>query len=56
MIRSAEINILGTKYLFMVQGFDEDRKAAEECGMDGLRSKPILIDEVLQTLKNIFNQ
>ena len=34
--------------------FDEDRKAAEECGMDGFLSKPIRVDEVIQTLQNIL--
>lgn len=34
--------------------FDEDRKAAAECGMNGFLSKPIDIDEVLQVLKKMF--
>ena len=29
--------------------FDEDRKKALECGMDGFLSKPIVIDEVIET-------
>ena len=32
--------------------FDEDRKKALECGMDGFLSKPIVIDEVIETLQN----
>ncbi len=36
--------------------FDEDRKAASECGMNGFISKPIVIDEVVEELKKIFNQ
>lgn len=35
--------------------FDEDRKTAEECGMNGFLSKPIVIEEVIQTLQNVFN-
>ncbi len=34
--------------------FDEDRKAAMECGMNGFLSKPIQIDEVVKTLQSIF--
>ncbi len=36
--------------------FDEDRKAAKECGMNGFISKPIDIAEVMQTLKDIFER
>ncbi|MGN0494136.1 MAG: response regulator [Acutalibacteraceae bacterium] len=36
--------------------FDEDRKAAEECGMDGFLSKPINIEEVIKTLQDIIQQ
>ena len=36
--------------------FDEDRKAAEECGMNGFLAKPIDIEEVIQTLKNVFGR
>ena len=31
--------------------FDEDRKAAKDCGMNGFISKPIIMDEVLRALK-----
>ena len=35
--------------------FDEDRKKALECGMDGFLSKPIVIEELLSTLqKNLY--
>ena len=34
--------------------FDEDRKAAAACGMDGFLSKPIDLAEVVQTLQNVF--
>ena len=36
--------------------FDEDRRAAIENGMDGFLSKPIRIEEVLQTLKQILDR
>ena len=32
--------------------FDEDRKRARECGMDGFLSKPIVIEELIGTLRN----
>ena len=32
--------------------FDEDRKAAEESGMDGFLAKPIQIEKVIQVLKS----
>ncbi len=34
--------------------FDEDRRAAQECGMDGFLSKPIDIEELVQTLRNVL--
>lgn len=36
--------------------FDEDRKAAAECGMNGFLSKPIDIKELVHTLKEVFGQ
>ena len=36
--------------------FDEDRRAAAECGMNGFLSKPIQIEEVLLTLQGVFHQ
>ena len=35
--------------------FNEDRKAAEECGMNGFISKPINMNEVIETLKKVFD-
>ena len=32
--------------------FDEDKKEALECGMDGFLSKPIVIEELISTLHN----
>ena len=34
--------------------FDEDRKAAAECGMNGFLSKPIHIEELIRTLESVF--
>lgn len=35
--------------------FDEDRKAALECGMNGFLSKPIEIGKLIQTLQSVFH-
>ena len=36
--------------------FDEDRKKTLECGMDGFLSKPIIIEELIDTLqKNLLD-
>ena len=32
--------------------FDEDKKKALECGMNGFLSKPIVIEELISTLQN----
>ena len=32
--------------------FDEDKKKALNCGMNGFLSKPIVIDELIATLQN----
>ena len=34
--------------------FDEDRRAAARCGMNGFISKPIDLEEVVQTLCHVF--
>ena len=36
--------------------FDEDRKTAAECGMNGFISKPINMDEVIQALRSVFGE
>ena len=36
--------------------FDEDKKTAMECGMDGFLSKPIVIEELIRTLQKNLNQ
>ena len=35
--------------------FDEDRKAASECGMNGFISKPIDLKEVIHALNSVFD-
>ena len=34
--------------------FDEDRRKALTCGMNGFLSKPIVIEELINTLQNIL--
>ena len=34
--------------------FDEDRRAAAECGMDGFLSKPIDLKQTIRALQGIF--
>lgn len=34
--------------------FDEDRRVAEECGMNGFLSKPIIMDEVIKALQQVL--
>lgn len=36
--------------------FDEDKKLALDSGMNGFISKPIVIDEVVETLKDVFGR
>ncbi|MCI7766571.1 MAG: response regulator [Oscillospiraceae bacterium] len=36
--------------------FDEDRRTAEACGMDGFISKPINMDDVIRVLRSIFEK
>lgn len=36
--------------------FDEDRKAAKECGMNGFLSKPIDMEEVFKALQEVFRR
>ena len=35
--------------------FEEDRRDAKECGMDGFLSKPINIEEIVAGLKEVFH-
>ena len=35
--------------------FEEDKKKALECGMDGFLSKPIVIEELISTLQRNLN-
>ncbi len=36
--------------------FDEDRRAASECGMNGFISKPINMEEVIEVLRSVFSK
>lgn len=36
--------------------FDEDRRVAEECSMNGFLSKQIIMDEVIQALQSVLRQ
>ena len=36
--------------------FDEDRRTAEKCGMNGFISKPINMDEVIDALQGVFGK
>ena len=38
-------------FAMTANAFDEDRKKALECGMDGFLSKPIIIEELIDTLQ-----
>ena len=47
----AEITILA----MTANAFEEDKKKALECGMDGFLSKPIVIEELISTLQRNLN-
>ena len=40
----------------MADAFEEDRKKALECGMDGFLSKPIVIDELISVLQDNLHE
>ena len=52
-IRSLENKVLAKVPVVAMtaNAFDEDRKAAKECGMNGFISKPIHMQEVVQALR-----
>ena len=45
-----------TSVAMTANAFDEDRKKALECGMDGFLSKPIVIEELIAMLQKNLNQ
>ncbi|MDO4517439.1 MAG: response regulator [Bacillota bacterium] len=55
-IRALEVpELSGIPILAMTaNAFDEDRKAAMDAGMNGFLSKPIQIEELIQTLQSVF--
>ena len=55
-IRALEDSVLAAVPIVAMtaNAFDEDRKAAADCGMNGFISKPIDAEELLRTLHQIF--
>ena len=51
-IRSLEDSALSAVPIFAMtaNAFDEDRRAAEDCGMNGFISKPVVIEERIREL------
>ena len=48
-----DLDLAGITILAMTaNAFDEDKKKALNCGMNGFLSKPIVIDELIATLQN----
>ena len=45
-----------TILVMTANAFDEDRKKAMKCGMDGFLSKPIVIEELISTLQKNLDQ
>ena len=48
----AGINI----FAMTANAFDDDRKKALECGMDGFLTKPIVIEELIGTIQKKLEQ
>ena len=45
-----------TILVMTANAFDEDRKKAMKCGMDGFLSKPIVIEKLISTLQKNLDQ
>ena len=57
-IRALENNELSSVPIVAMtaNAFDEDRKATEECGMNGFISKPINMEEVIGALHSVLSK
>ena len=57
-IRSLKDTVLSSVPIIAMtaNAFDEDRRAAEECGMNGFISKPINMEEVVGALHSVLRK
>lgn len=56
-IRALEDSVLAAVPIVAMtaNAFDEDRKAAADCGMNGFISKPINMEEVISVLHSVLS-
>ena len=57
LIQSGDVVVFPTETVYGLgaNAFDEDKRAAIKCGMNGFISKPIVLDEVVEALKDVFD-